>query len=196
MIIEIAGYSSGLAILISFVPYVRDIFLGKTKPERMSWLIWAILGLILFFSQLAKGASDSLIMTGVMVAGDLFVFILAIKYGFGGFLKRNIVALIAAAIGLFLWYVTKEAAFALFIAMFIDAIGVILTVIKSYEKPATETVSSWIFCAIGGLLGCVAVGSFNFILLAFPFYIFLVSVSILISIKLGFQRIASKPTKF
>jgi hypothetical protein len=196
MIGEIAGYLSGVAILMSFVPYVRDIFSGKTKPERISWLIWAILGSILFFSQLAKGASYSLIMTGVMAAGDLFVFILAIKYGFGGFLKRDIAALIAAAIGLFLWYATREAAFALFIAIFIDATGAILTIIKSYEKPATETISSWVFVFIGGFLGCLAVGSFNFILLAFPFYICLAALAILISIKLGFRRIALKSHAF
>ena len=195
MIGEIAGYLSGIAILISFVPYIRDIFAGKTKPERISWLIWAILGSIAFFSQLAKGASYSLIMTGVMAMGDLLTFALAIKCGLGGFLKRDIIALIGAGIGLFLWYITEEAAVALFIVIGIDATGAILTVLKSYEKPTTETVSSWVFCAIGGFLGCVAVGSFNLVLLAFPFYIFLASLAILISIKLGFRRIALKTNK-
>jgi len=194
MITGIAGYLSGLAILLSFVPYIRDIFSGKTKPERISWLIWAILGSILFFSQLAKGASYSLIMTGVMAAGDLFVFILAIKYGFGGFLKRDIAALIAATMGLFLWYITKEAAFALFIAIFIDATGATLTAIKSYEQPATETISAWLLGFIGGLLGCIAVGSFNLILLAFPVYISMANLTILVSIKLGFRRVALKST--
>ena len=156
----------------------------------MSWFIWATLGSILFFSQLAKGASYSLIMTGVIATGDLFIFMLAIKYGFGGFLKRDIATLIGVSIGLFLWYITKEAAVALFIAIFIDAMGATLTVIKSYEKPATETISAWVFGSIGGFLACVAVGSFNFILLAFPLYICLASLAILIAIKLGFRRIA------
>lgn len=188
MIIEIAGYLSGVAMLISFAPYLKDIFLGKTKPERMSWLIWAVLGSISFFSQFAKGASFSLIMPGAQAIGDLFIFILAIKYGFGGFLKRDIMALIGASIGLFLWYLTKEAAVALFIAIFIDATGVILTVFKSYENPTTETISSWFFVFISGLLSCLAVGSLNFILLVFPFYICLAGLSILIAIKLGFKH--------
>jgi len=188
MISEVAGYLSGLAILMSFVPYIKDIFLGKTKPERMSWLIWAILGSIAFFSQLAKGASYSLFLVGAQAIGDLLVFILAIKYGLGGFLKRDIFALIGSGVGLFLWYITKEAAIALFIIIFIDATGAILTVLKSYEKPSTETISSWVLTFIGGFFACIAVGSLNFILLAFPFYICLASLSILITIKLGFQR--------
>jgi hypothetical protein len=146
MINVVAGYLSGIAILISFFPYIRDIFQGKTKPERISWLIWAILGAISFFSQFAKGAS------------------------------------------LFLWYVTREAAVALFIVIFIDAIGVYLTVLKTYENPETETVSTWIFTFAAGLLGCIAVGSFNLVLLAFPFYIGLAGAAILLAIKLGFWR--------
>lgn len=190
MIIETAGYLSGLAILMSFVPYTRDIFNRKTKPERMSWLIWAVLGSISFFSQMAKGASHSLWFVGVQFVGDFFVFILAIKYGFGGLLKRDIVALIGAVVGLGLWYITSEAAIALFIIIFIDATGVFLTVIKSYENPATETISAWVFTLIGGFLACIAVGRLNLILLAFPFYVFLASLAILISIKLGFRRAA------
>ncbi|MDD5032257.1 MAG: hypothetical protein PHR36_04435 [Patescibacteria group bacterium] len=187
MTIEIFGYLSGLAILLSFLPYIRDIFSGTTKPERISWLIWAGLGLISFFSQMAKGASYSLIMTGAQAVGDLFIFLLAIRYGLGGFLKRDIMALIGAGLGLFLWYLTKEAAVALFIVIFVDAIGVVLTVIKSYEKPKTETISAWVLTFIGGFLGCLAVGSFNLILLAFPFYICLASLSILLAIKLGLE---------
>ena len=177
---------------MSFLPYIRDIFKGKTKPERISWLIWAILGSISFFSQFAKGASYSLVLVGAQTFGDLFIFILAIKWGFGGFLKRDIFALVGAGIGLVLWYVTKEAAVALFVAIFIDAIGVVLTVIKSYEEPTTETISSWVLTLLAGVLACIAVGSFNLVLLAFPFYIFLASAAILIAIKLGFQRDAKE----
>jgi hypothetical protein len=188
MSVEIFGYLSGIAILVSFVPYIRDVFLNKTKPERMSWLIWGILGFIALFSQFAKGGTFSLIMTGAQAAGDLFVFILAIKWGIGGFLKRDLFALIGAALGLFLWFITKEAAVALFIVIFIDGTGAFLTVIKSYEKPTTETVSSWVLTLIGGFLACLAVGKLNFILLAFPFYICLASSSVLIAIKLGLRR--------
>ncbi len=188
MISEIAGYLSGIAILLSFIPYIKDIFKNKTKPERISWLIWSILGSISFFSQLEKGASDSLILTGAQTIGDLLIFILAIKHGVGGFLKRDVVALIGAGLGLFLWYLTKEAAVTLLIVIFIDAIGAVLTVIKSYEKPETETISAWILTFVGGALACIAVGSFNLILLVFPFYICLASLAILTSIYVGFRH--------
>jgi hypothetical protein len=73
MITQIAGYLSGVAALVSFVPYIRSIFNRETKPERASWLIWAALSLTAFFPQLYKGASYSLFMTGAAAVGDLLI---------------------------------------------------------------------------------------------------------------------------
>ena len=192
MVIQAAGYLSGIVIIISLLPYFKDIFLKKTKPERASWFIWSVLGLISFFSQFAKGASYSLVMTGVQALGDLSIFLLAVKYGIGGFARRDFIALIGAGIGLFLWYLTKEAAIALFIVIFIDAIGVVLTVIKTYKNPGTETTIYWVMTSISGLLACIAVGKINFILLAYPLYILLASLAVLVSIKLGFRHSNTK----
>ncbi len=188
MTTEIFGYLSGIAILASFVPYIRDILLNKTKPERMSWLIWGILGFIAFFSQFAKGGTFSIIMTGAQAIGDTFIFILAIRWGMGGFLKRDLYALVGAVSGLILWLITKEAAIALFIVIFIDGIGAFLTVLKSYEKPKTETISSWVLTFIAGFLACLSVGELNFVLLAFPLYITFAGLSIFTAIKLGERK--------
>jgi hypothetical protein len=191
-VVSIFGYLSGAAILASYIPYIRDIFLNKTKPERMSWLIWAVLGSIALFSQLAKGASWSLILTGAETVGELFVFFLAIKYGFGGFLKRDIIALIGAGLGLLLWYLTNEPAVALFIVIAIDLMGSILTVMKSYENPSTETASGWALTLLGGIFGCLAVGNLNFILLAFPLYTCVSSLATLVAMELG-ERARTNP---
>ncbi len=185
MISEFAGYISGILILIAFIPYIKDIFLNKTKPERGSWLIWSILGGIAFFSQLAKGASYSLILTGIQALGDTSVSLLSIKYGFGGLLKRDKIALLGAIISLIIWYFTKEAATALFLIIIIDGIGGILTIIKSYENPASETLSTWILTGLSGLFAAIAVGSLDFILLAFPIYIFLISFAIIVAMRFG-----------
>lgn len=61
--LQIFGYMSGIISIICILPYLRDIFRHTTKPERASWFIWTVLGSIAFFSQYAKGATDSLWMT-------------------------------------------------------------------------------------------------------------------------------------
>lgn len=186
MIIILIGYLSGVIGLLAVVPYLRGIFKKETKPERASWLIWTIVDVIAFFSQLAKGASNSLFMTGAYALGDISIFLLAFKYGYGSkLLKRDVIALFGVGISLVFWYLTKEAATAIFIIIMTDAIAGILTVIKSYESPTTENMTKWILTVIASLLASIAVGSLNVILIAFPLYIFLESVAIIVAIELG-----------
>ena len=71
--LQIFGYFSALLSIIMIAPYIRDIFRLETKPERGSWFIWTVLGFIAFFSQLAKGATDSLWLTAGQTAA-VFIF--------------------------------------------------------------------------------------------------------------------------
>lgn len=185
------GLSAGILSIISGIPYIRDILRHKTKPERASWLIWSALGGIAFFSQLAKGATDSLWLTGVQTVGVMVVFLLSLKYGVGGLAKRDIVAILFAGLGLVLWYVTQEPAIALLIVICIDALGVALTCIKTYEKPESETLITWLVSGTAGILGALAVGSWNVILLAYPVYIVLANYTVVITIYLGKKKVSS-----
>jgi hypothetical protein len=179
------GYISALLSIIMVVPYVWDIFRDKTKPERASWLIWSVLGLIAFFSQLAKGATDSLWLTGGQTAAVVIVFLLSIKYGVGGLNRRDIKALIGAGVGLVLWFTTNEALFALLIVIIIDFIGVFLTVIKAYKEPETETLSTWLMSGTSGIFGMLAVGAWDPILLLYPLYIVIANYIVVGAILLG-----------
>ncbi len=182
---QIFGYISGGLSIAMIVPYMRDIFLRKTTPERASWFIWTVLGFIAFFSQWAKGATDSLWLTAGQTVAVLVIFTLSIKYGVGGLTKRDIRALIAVGFGLVLWYITKEPAYALFLVILIDCIGTLLTLLKSYKDPDSETMSTWIMSGTSGLFGMLAVGSWNFVLLAYPLYIFIANYSVVSAMILG-----------
>lgn len=189
--LEIIGIASGLIMMGASVPYAIDIVKKKTKPERASWLIWTILGMIAFFSQMAEGATNSLWMNGLDTLAVVTIFVLSIRYGVGGLAKRDIAALVLAGIGLILWYFTKEATFALFIVLAIDTVGSVLTVIKSHEDPGSETLISWILFGLAGLLSAISVGEFNWILLSYPIYILLANWAVVVAILLGKRR-ASK----
>lgn len=182
---QVLGLLTALICIISFIPYAKDTLQGKTKPERASWFIWTALGCIAFFSQLAKGATESLWLPGIQTFGDLIVFLLAIKFGVGGFTKRDITALCIAGCGLLLWYLTKEAAIALYIVIGIDAVGSVLTIIKSYEDPWSETLISWVLFSLSGLIAAITVGQWDVILLSYPVYIFLTNLAVIVAIYFG-----------
>jgi len=172
----------------SCIPYIRDTLLLRVKPQRATFFIWLVLDVIAFFSQLAKGASSSLWLPGLETFGVLTIFILSIKYGVGGFNKRDYIALSIAAFGLIAWYFTKEATIALALVILVDATGLSLTLHKAYLSPTSETHLAWILSAVGGLLSLFSVGSFNIVLLSYPFYIILANLAVIIAIQMGLRR--------
>ncbi|MEI6477506.1 MAG: hypothetical protein WCO52_00770 [bacterium] len=183
--LEVIGLIAGVLAAGSYYPYILDILHKKAKPERASWLIWSILVGIAFFAQLSEGATSSLWFSALDGLGALLVFLLSLKYGAGGLVRRDLNALIAAGIGLVIWYFTKEAVFALLITMGIDAIAASLTVMKTYEDPSTETYPMWLIVSLAGILAIISVGELDPILLAYPFYIFLANFSVAVSKYLG-----------
>lgn len=184
------GYISAILSIVMIIPYVWDIIHHKSQPERGSWLIWSVLGSISFFSQMAKGATDSLWLTAGQTVAVLVIFVLSLKYGYGGLAKRDTKALIGAGIGLVLWYLTKEAAIALVIVILVDSIGTYLTLTKSYKDPESETLSIWLMSGTSAVFGMLAVGSFNFILLLYPFYLVMANYLIVAAILLGRKSLA------
>lgn len=187
-ILLVLGLLAGVLSVISYIPYVLDTLKGSTKPERATWFIWSVLTTILLFAQLAKGATHSIWLTAVQTFGPILIFLLSIRYGEGGFNKRDIAALLAAGAGIIAWYFTQEAAFALWITIAIDFSGALLTIIKAYEKPETETQATWLISAIAGGLAALAVGAWSPSLLAFPVYVLIVNSMVLIAIKLGIME--------
>jgi hypothetical protein len=168
---QILGWLSFVVLLLSYIPYVIDILKGNTKPERAAFFIWTVLGFSLISSQLAEGGRESVLLSVGGTVGPLIVFLLSIKYGVGGFLLRDKFALVFAAIGLLLWYLTNNPAFVLWIAILIDSAGVYLLLIKSYKDPASELPLLWASGVVAGTLSILSVGRLDINLLAFPVWL-------------------------
>lgn len=183
--LQALGLASGILIVISYIPYIRDILTNKTKPERASWFIWLILGSIVFFSQLAQGGSASLFLPATETVFTVIIFLLSLKFGTGGLSKRDIIGLVAAGIGLVMWFYTKQPSVALIIAIFIDLTGAILTIIKAYKEPSSETLITWVLTSLAGILSMFSVGRINWVLLIYPTYIFVGNGVTALAIILG-----------
>ena len=53
---EIFGLLSLVLSVVSYVPYVRSIFVANTKPHAFTWLVWGTVMAIAFFAQLSDKA--------------------------------------------------------------------------------------------------------------------------------------------
>ena len=158
----------------------------------MSWLIWTVLGIIAFTSQLAKGASTSLWLVGSLTSGGLCVLLLSVYFGSGGIKKSDMLALFFTIVGLSLWYATQNAALALIMGIAIGSASAILTAMKAYEQPNSEAQLTWLLASIAGLLALASIKPLTLILAAYPLYIFVTNLGILFSILLGQRQAAIK----
>jgi hypothetical protein len=187
---EFLAALTSIILFIGLVPYLRDILRGKTKPERASWFIWGVLGGIAFFSQLAEGASWSLILPAFDSLIGLIIFFFAILYGVGGFTKRDITSLSLAGLGLVAWYLTNQPLTALMIVIGIDAIGAYLTIVKTYEQPETETMFSWLMASLAGIPTLITIDHWYFDLIIYPIYIVIINSAVPLAIYLGRRKVS------
>lgn len=179
------GITAGVLTLVAAVSYIRSTIRGETKPERGAFIIWGITGTIALFAYWADGAEDSL----WLVVGDFIVAItmvlLALKFGYGWHLRRHAAAFLVAGLGLALWAITDQPFLALLCSAAIDAVGVVLVMLKSYEAPWTEEYGPWAMYVAAGTLSFVAVGKLDASLLFYPAYITISTVCIIVAIFLG-----------
>jgi hypothetical protein len=184
-------YSSIFAIISAIIlifggpSYLTDILKGKTKPERVTWFIWSILGIIAFFSQLQLGAHWSLVYVGLDAAGNVLVFCLSLKYGVGGWARWDMTALSIASLGVLVSIIAHAPLIALSGVILADAAGAVLTIRKAYKNPGSETVITWLAIGTAALLSAFSVGRLRPVLLLYPLYLVLSSYGVLVSIRLG-----------
>jgi hypothetical protein len=186
---------SAVLSTFAFLPYILDTLRGRTRPQRASWLIWSILGSIAFFSQVFEGATHSLWFAGIQVSGTFLVFLLSIWLGVGGFLHaRDRLVLLAAAGGLMAWYLTDTAVYALAITISISLLGGVVTVCKAFEEPDSETMTTWAVSFAASLCAIFAIGRLDWVLLAYPLYLFTLNGTIVLAIMAGRMRGLRTPT--
>ncbi|HKK98396.1 MAG TPA: hypothetical protein VJ928_09450 [Marivita sp.] len=182
----ISGAIAALLSVIAFVPYITNTLRGHTRPQRACWLIWSVLSIISTFSLAYEGATASLGFSAAQAGCTTLVALIAIVRGQGAFLtKSDVGVLCLAGSGILLWYATDSAAYALVIAIIIGFIGGLLTIQKTYWFPDTETMSTWVLSFIAAGFALVAVGQYDWVLLAYPAYLFLMYGAIISAWALG-----------
>ena len=167
---ELLGKSAGIIGFVALIPYVRSILQGKTKPNRASWLIWAAVSLSLLASYHYSGATTTIWLTLSYTIIPLTVFLLSFKYGSGGYTRLDIVCILGAITGLILWRVTHNPVTALYLNIFVDALGFLPTIKKAYLLPGSENQLAWNISVLANTLNVLALTTWQLKIALFPVY--------------------------
>ncbi len=173
--VNILGITAAIIAAFSHILYVRAILKGETKPSRVTWFIWSILGIIVAASYYKSGARSTLwIPIGEAFWYSLF-FLLSIKFGVGGWTKIDRVAIVGAIFSGVVWYQTGSALVALLCGLGVDFMAAIPTVYKLFRNPDTEDRLAWVFTVVGSTLNLIAINQWSFSIVVYPAYMFIMN---------------------
>ncbi len=177
----VAGALAVVIALVSYVPYIRDILKGTTKPHPVSWVAFAILMGITFAAQVVTGAGAGAWVTGVSAAAVLAIAIFAMIHGRVEVVLFDWICLVAALMGIVLWRATSDPLHAVLIvtATHMVAMGPMLR--KAYLKPYEETMSLFILSIAKFVVGFFAFASFTLTNTLYPSFIIAVNI-VLVSV--------------
>jgi hypothetical protein len=174
----VLGVLAGVCAVANTVPYVRDIVRGRTRPHRGTWLVWAVLAVVVYGSQRADGASWSLIMAGAQALLTTLIFVLAVRRGEGGLSAADMALTAMAAVGVAGWLVSDEPIVATASVVAADLLAAAMMTPKTYRDPGSETLASFALASVGGALAAGAVASPEPALLMYPIYFCAVNAAI------------------
>ena len=154
---------------IAFIPYIRSIHQGKTKPHMFSWIIWASVTFIVFLAQLADKGGAGAWPIGVSGIITLYVAIIAyLKKSDIQITKKDRFFFLIAITALPLWYFTSNPLWAVIILTTIDLIGFAPTFRKSYNHPYEEQLLFFVLMAIRNLISIMALENYSLTTILFP----------------------------
>ncbi len=176
MIQTIFGYLALGLSLGGLLPYIIDTLRGNTKPARISWFVWMLLGLVYVYTAVVE--NGAVVFTLAQLIGPTAIFILSLKYGVGGKDKVDIAMLMLALIAIVLLLLTEDTLASLLLAIFADGIAILVTIKKLLKDRSSESRLSWSILAISSVFALMSLEVFNFETMALP--IFLITVSVVI----------------
>ena len=168
------GITAGILELAAASIYIVSILAGKTKPDRVTWWVLALVSGMITASYFASGARETIWLPAAYTLAFTVFGILSLYYGEGpaALSALDRFALVGALMSAVVWWLMRSPVPALFMNICTEFIGLVPTIAKSYRRPWTESRSSWILATIASLLNVFAITEWSYVIAAYPLYIF------------------------
>ncbi len=177
---------AAIASLLGSFAYIRSMFRGGAKPNRITWFMWSIAPFIAAAASITSGASWAVVPVLISGISPFLIFTASFfhKGAYWKLSKFDYLCGVLSALALVLWYLTEDPSLAIAFAIASDALAAVPTLIKAWRSPETE--SSWPY-AIGifsPLTSFLVASSFTFAQIAFPGYLALINLLLVLAVHL------------
>jgi len=187
-------YLSLAFAVVGYGSYIINTYKGITKPNRISWSIWALAALITLISQHKLGGSIVLLYTAMQVVLPLTIFLVSFKdrKGYWKLTKYDFMCGAIALTGICFLIFTHRPLIALWLGIFTDFFASIPTLTKCFTNPETESWKTYFFAILSSLVAVLTVKPWLFANYSFAFYVMLINVAFVCLILLPRRKISTR----
>ena len=153
---DLLGLLSAFLAVVSYVPYLRSIFVANTRPRAFTWLVWGSVMAIAFLAQWSDRAGAGSWGTGLSAAFCLGIGIIALFRGETHITRGDWIPFLTTVLAIPLWAVTSDPLWSVLLVTAIDAIAYYPTFRKSYAKPDEELAFKYVLTVVRYLLSLLA----------------------------------------
>src|SRR3989344_3452387 len=175
---ELVGIIAGILSFSAYFLYIFTTIFGKTKPNRATWWILTLIGLMIASSYYVGGARATIWVALSYVLGPFMIAVLSLKYGDGKWERLDKWCCVVALVSLPIWYISRSAGLGLIINIFLDFLALLPTIKKSYLRPGGEDRVAWTLESFAGLLNLFAVEKWVFVVALYHVYLIIVNGAI------------------
>lgn len=184
-----------VAAAITFIGiflYALSTFQGKTRPNKVTWILWTIIPFITFFAQLSEGVGWVSLFSLAYALGPLLVVIASFtnKKAYWQVSAFDIACGVISLLAILLWWATGDGILAIVFSIVADFTAGLPTLIKGYKAPETENISAFVVGIISALITLATIQTWTVATYLFPLYILLDSLLLCLTIKV-FSRMRS-----
>lgn len=177
-----------LAAVIDFAGvsvYAFDTLRGHTKPNRVTWFLWALVPLITFFAQLSEGVGLSAVLTFTVALGPLLILLASFlnKQSYWKVTKFDLACGAISVLALTLWAITKDGLAGIILSLVADFMAGLPTIIKAFRYPETEYANAYLAGIFSSGLTILTIHFWNLSTVAFPAYLLVMCVMFFTLIK-------------
>jgi len=164
--------------------YIRNILSGQTKPNKVTWLIWAIAPLIGTAAALAKGVTWAVLPVFMAGFTPLLIFLASFlnKNAYWKLGKFDYACGLFSVLALVAWAITKEPNIAIALAVLSDGLAAVPTLAKAWQHAETESVGVYAALLFNALTSFAAIKMWSFSELAFPIYFVILNSSLTLAV--------------
>ena len=183
---------SSVLMVAAIIPYVYQILTNQVKPQRMTWLIFLILGVIGLASSLVEGVGNGIWLLGTATFNVFLIFILSIWKGKGGWSNTDKVSLAFCLLICLIWWFTGNALYAVVLFVVGELLGYWITWKSAYFTPQDESLVMWSVAGVAGLVSLLALETYSFTSALYPAHIFISNFIVVGCILFGIRRLRNK----